>query len=345
MKLFSFQSLFIGLLCSLAISAYAQTSDLYTAQVPVASVQDADRELAIQQAFAQVLVKLSGNSAATQLSTADAKLWVQQYRYEEMKQGDTVVTLLDVSFDPKAVDQFLKRNHASVWAGARPLTIVFMAVEENGAQAIVGEYESTLTHWQQQFVTDTKARGLPVIFPLLDLTDKAQVSVNDVWYHASDKLQPIATRYQATQVLSGRIYQNLSTQMWASDWLLTIGSDQMSWQQTAATPDELIKDSVNRFADEVTKRATIQPASTAVTDIDLLVDNVNDTQTYLRLYQYLQGLDGVAAVMPTHLLANQATFTLKLQTESALLQQRLTTDNVLQALPQTSSHILHYRML
>lgn len=339
MKIVKLNYLFGIFLCGLAfICQSAENDDLYSGKIPVESQQVSVREAAMQQALVQVLVKLSGNSHITPLPTSEqASQWAQQYRYDQ----DALI----VQFDPKAVNNYLKKNNIPIWEGERPLTLVWMAVEENGTQAIVGEYELALAHWQQWFSTESRAHAIPVLFPLLDLTDKQQVELNDVWYHVSSALQPAAARYQATNTLSGRVYQNLQTQNWSADWLLALPTEQVSWQEEAPTPEALMRASVDRFANEVATRAEKTDASTQPSKIVLNIDNVKNAHSYLRVMSYLQSLNVLDTIAPIKITPTTVTLQLKLKGHLALLEQQLAMGQMLQPLPSTDEHTLHYQYL
>ncbi len=352
MKIAQAISLLILFLFS-GFGVYAYSSqDLYTGKVEVASEQDADRERAIQQAFAQVLVKLSGQSqTAQQFGFAKepkrASVWVQQYQYEESIDPEgQQKTYLVASFDKEAINNYLKKSKVSLWGGDRPLTLVWMAVEENGVQAIVSESEEGLKSWQQWFAIEAQARLVPVLFPVLDLTDKQSVAISDVWYHVSDVLQNAANRYQAQNVLSGRIYKNLQTNMWSADWSLSAGGQKIVWQQAAQTPEHLMRASVDRFADELAKLTQNTQEATSQASYVLRVDNIKDLPAYVRVMTYLQTLEAVDTISPTQVTPNSVTFQLSLKTPLPLFQQKLIQDNVLSALPKASDdEALYYQYL
>ena len=340
MKIFKLNYWVAILLCSLAVVCQsAEKYNLYSAQVPVENQEASARDQAIQQAFSQVLVKLTGDTKAiAQLNKptpAQTSVWVQQFHYE----GNTLV----IQFDQKAIDDFLKKNNVAIWGGERPLTLVWMAVEENGTQAIVGEYEMTLAHWQQLFMTDARARGVPVLFPLLDLTDQQQVELNDVWYHVGDALKPAATRYQADNTLSARIFKNPQTTHWVGDFALMLQSDQVNWQLEASTPETLIKDTVARLANEFANRADKTVMSTQTQNMVLNIDNIKDASSYLRVLAFLQSLDALDSIAPIKITPNMVSFRVKLAAPLSLLEQQLGMGQLLQPLPSTEENILHYQ--
>ncbi len=339
MKIFKLNIGIAILLCSLAfICQAADKYNLYSATVPVESQQAGASEIAMQQALAQVFTKLSGSTVTIAIPTpAQASQWVLQYRYE--------ADGLNVTFDQKAVDNYLKKNNITIWSGDRPLTLVWMAVEENGTQAIVGEYETGLIHWQQMFTKESKARGVPVLFPLLDLTDKQQVELNDVWYHVDTALKGAATRYQAENSLSGRIYKNSQTAHWSADWLLALPTEQVGWQNEASTPEELIKASVNRFANELAVRVSKSTTPTSVSALILTIENVNDVHSYLRVMSYLHSLNALDTITPTEITPTTVSVQVKLKMPVASFEQQVATGLLLQSIPSTDEHVLHYRYL
>ncbi len=340
MKIFKLNFWVAVLLCSMAmICQSAEKYNLYTAQVPVENQEASARDQAIQHAFEQVMVKLTGDSKSIQQlekpTPAQTTVWVQQFHYE----GNTLV----VQFDQKAIDAFLKRNNIAIWGGERPLTLVWIVVEEDGTQAIVGEYEVALAHWQQLFMTDARMRGLPVLFPLLDLTDQQQVELNDVWYHVADALKPAATRYSADNTLSARIFKNPQTTHWVGDFALLLPNEQVNWQLEANTPEILIKETVDRFANELAKRADKTAMSAATESVVLNVDNIKDAHSYLRVLAFLQSLDAQDSIVPIKISPNSVSFKVKLAAPLSLFEQQLMMGQLLQPLLSTEEHTLHYQ--
>lgn len=340
MKMIKLNYLLGILLLSLAfVCQSAEKDDLYSGKVPLDSQLTSARDAAIQQALLQVITKLTGSSKIASVpSETQANLWAQQFRYAD---GAIIV-----QFDQKAVDTYLKNNNVHVWSGDRPLTLVWMAVEENGTQAIVGEYELSRISWQLLFSNDVKARGVPVLFPLLDLTDQQHVELNDVWYHVGTALKSAAERYRAENTLSGRIYQNLQTKAWSADWLLALPSEDVAWQNEAPTPEELIKASVDRFANELAARATTDaPSSASAENIELTIEQVNNGQKYLHVMSYLSSLSEINTITPIKISTNSVVFRLKLKGSKAQLQELLSTSPVLQPSVDSDENILHYQYL
>ena len=124
------------LLTALAWSAPSWAAGLYTGQVPVASQADEERAGALRAAFAQVVVKVSGDATIVSKpdvakAVAAADKYVQQYQYAQDVVNDNgapqVRLSLVAQFDRDAVDRLLAEavgGHAAAAGDAAP------AVEE-----------------------------------------------------------------------------------------------------------------------------------------------------------------------------------------------------------------------
>ena len=99
-----------------AACVLAHAGALYTAQVPVASQADEERGAALKAAFAQVVVKVSGDAAIVNKpdvakAIAAADKYVQQYQYTQdvaTENGQPQARLnLVAQFDREAVDRLI----------------------------------------------------------------------------------------------------------------------------------------------------------------------------------------------------------------------------------------------
>src|SRR5262249_12917812 len=84
-----------------------------TVVVPVADRTPAARQVAINQAFDNVLIKMSGNPEAPNLSTlkdarTQANQWVQSYTYLTTSSDQNTLTL-QISFNQSAIIDLLKQ--------------------------------------------------------------------------------------------------------------------------------------------------------------------------------------------------------------------------------------------
>jgi Uncharacterized protein conserved in bacteria (DUF2066) len=107
----------LALLCALPALVFAGAPSLYTGVVPVNTQSDGERAEALKTALAQVVVKLSGDSAIlakpeVAKAVAGAERYVQQFQYTQDVASDAgqpqVRLSLVAQFDRDAVDQLLR---------------------------------------------------------------------------------------------------------------------------------------------------------------------------------------------------------------------------------------------
>jgi uncharacterized protein len=187
---------------------------LYSADIPVTSQDAAERQQAITQAVQEVLVKVSGNSAiatAAVLSSSlsNASAYVQSYTYEDSNTTDEPsadkppTLILKVKFNPRRIKSLLAKVDQDVWTGNRPLILVWMALENSQGRQLVGN--DTRNELLEQLKKHAARRGIPLMFPQMDLDDLNSVSVKDIWNLNPSLLKKENKRYQSDGILIGRV--------------------------------------------------------------------------------------------------------------------------------------------
>ncbi|MBT5230139.1 MAG: DUF2066 domain-containing protein, partial [Methylococcales bacterium] len=169
--------------------------ELYQAAVGVIDQQSGSRANAIQKAFKQVLIRASGTTVIQSALLKPAQEYVEQYRYQvnpslpEEKQ-------LWVKFDALMVKQYLQDNGLQQWSDLRPSTLIWLAVDEDGQRSLVnqGLYTDVL-------VQSGTERGLPFLFPIMDLEDQTKVLFADVWGDFEETVKQGSVRYDADAVV------------------------------------------------------------------------------------------------------------------------------------------------
>src|SRR5579872_5924360 len=124
-----------------AIAAHAEDA-LYQAEVPVASQSQQDKQKGMEQALANVLVKVSGNNDILSNPNIAAKLVEAESLAQEFSfdvphtPGVTGAYILQVRFDADAVDHLLHNAKAPILGQARPVTIAWVEFEEPNKPAV-----------------------------------------------------------------------------------------------------------------------------------------------------------------------------------------------------------------
>jgi hypothetical protein len=169
---------------------------------------------AIQLAMAKLLTRVTGKRDASidpQLQALMADPAPYLNRFGSDLQGQPVVT-----FNARRVDEALTSLNWPVWGPERPLTLLWIAVDDGrGERALLSANElgAELSAAMATLLADIRAelaavadeRGLPIVLPLLDLEDLTAVSFADVWGGFEERVELGSARYRADAILLGRV--------------------------------------------------------------------------------------------------------------------------------------------
>ena len=181
-----------------------EVDDLYQANVVVDSQGRAQREQAIKQALQGVFLKVGGKKSVLthkvlQQAQKRASRYVSQYRYQ--RQGDELS--LVVSFNEDKVNQLFKDANLALWGSLRPQVLLWLIDEQGVSRTMVAaDADTDIPASVNDFSIQ---RGLPIIMPLMDLTDSEQVVLSDFWGYFQEQIQQASLRYFADTVVVMRV--------------------------------------------------------------------------------------------------------------------------------------------
>ena len=323
----------------------AEVSGLYAAEAQVFSQKRSERATAMGAALAEVLVKVSGQRDAAlvqgvvQATRSPAK-FLQQYRYRALSDEQRERALQEAAannltgtdpqivlfrFDKAAVDKVLRDNGLPVWGATRPMTLAWLAVQDEENRYLVANDSVELT--RALLTNEAQRRGLALLLPLMDLEDQRSLSFADVWGGFRDPILRASARYRTESVLVGRMYRTVSGE-WQAQWTLLEGQQTQSWAGMGVLPAEVIDEGVSgaievlasRYAPVAGEQAGLLP----VTVID-----VRSLSDYARVTRYLKSLQRVGNVQVARVDADQVTFELDVKGGPDAIAQTIALGNVL----------------
>ncbi len=330
--------------------AAVEVRDLYQAEIAVSGQSASEREQAIREALAVVLVKVTGNPdtpvspAAQEILSVAAEL-VEQFRYTTRQipnpdqdiaafpgepVPDTVPQeYLWVSFDRDAVNSRLAGSGFPIWGSTRPAVLVWLALELNGRRFLVelSQYPDI----GDALMAAGKRRGVPVMFPLFDLEDQGRLSVTDVWGNFGDAIVNASRRYRAESILVGRVIR-VDPSNWFGRWTLYVAGDALDWSSNAATIRGVLGAGINGAANALASRFALT-ASDESNNLMLRVAEVGSLQGYARVLKYLQSLDQVQSVLPVYVDHQTVSFRINYQGSSQVLEDTIAIGSVLAKIP------------
>jgi len=306
-------------------------NDLYSAKIPVAQQNTQTRIPAIRKAFQAVLVKVSGNSKGIQnpiLQQAFAKAddYVQQYSYRSNDNNNdgTHPYLLLVSFAPNAINSLLLKAKLPVWGADRPLTLFWIATSVAHQEKLISANDpGPIPNLIEQYAD---ARGMPVIFPLLDLTDLKQIAVSDVMAPFVTSITQASVRYGSNAVAILRFIK--MNNQWQTIWTLVSNSNTLSWTIKGSDLTSIVQTGINDISDALASQFALTGAAQQ-SKLNLQISGIDNLAAYARVRKYLSHLAIVTNVDLLQVNATQVTFQLNVVGSLAALQQAIKLDHLL----------------
>ena len=246
--------LFVLCLCLLSFNAFAvNVSDLYRISVAVDDQSEESRELGVQWAFQQLLIKVSGYQEVLENRTLveasqNALRYMQGFSYHQDDVDDQVY--LQAWFSKALLIPLMRRAQVPIWGENRPLLLNWLAVESSRSLADAGavifesgtddttsgnglDTEGRLliseqsSEWRTRLGRAFSERGLPILWPINDLEDQSALPLNQLWWLISDSIVKASVRYQADAVLAGKLNQSAEG-IWQYEGVLMRGDQSLS---------------------------------------------------------------------------------------------------------------------
>jgi uncharacterized protein len=357
------------LLISWQPSVALQVSGLYSQQIPVTNDGEAERNRAFREALAAVVVKVSGDprwleNPAIERAIAQAQNYVEATTYiseliqlpledntasadtDEEQFYTTEQRIISVNFAAALIDELLADADIPVWDGNRPSVLVWMVLQSSAGdrEFLTADSNPEIVKVMQDFAV---ARGLPIIFPVLDFEDRRTLSENTAWNLDEAAISSASERYGADSILAGRLHFTASGEL--------VGLWQFQFQDEADVFDgfdselqSYLYEPLNRITTQLAGYFAILPESIDGETIRLRIDGIKNLNAYSALLNYVENLGLVAAVTTAEVDGERIELQLSLVGDTRQLYEQIALDRDLVPINNTLEDsslatLLHYR--
>lgn len=279
--LFSLRAIVPTLALCLLIAPAGFAQSLYSAEVDY----DAAVPQARSKAYEAALLKVLARVTSAELSADGERirgLFPNPSAYVLRFAAGEDETLL-VTFDGRAIENTLRRAGELVWGEQRPPTLIWIAVDwgdgereliaaADDAPPVADELDVRAVRrdfLRQRIFEAAERRGLPVLFPLLDIDDLSAVSFADVWGGFDQPVLEASARYDVESVLIGRIREDGAS---FGRWTHYLGDSAVSFGGEV----EIV---VDRLADVLAAEFSIG-GNAPLREVTLSVSGVTDVEAY-----------------------------------------------------------------
>lgn len=356
--MFRFPFVLIMLVFSLLSASLAalEVNDLYQANVVVDSQAKKQRQHAIKKALQGVFLKVGGKKSVLahdvlNKAQKNASRYVSQYHYQRKDEELSLV----VSFNEDKVNQLFKEANLSLWGSLRPQVILWLIDEQGSSRNIVASDEDT--NIPSSINDFSMQRGLPIVMPLMDLTDNEQVVLSDFWGYFPEQILKASQRYFADTIVVMRVSDSslvkdidknetvLATSDAACgllceqqelaipkvlDWRVFTQGVLYTQQYKGVDKVRLIEQGLSDITELIYQSYAL--STTAENDFIIEVKNVTSLKSDMQLFNFLKGLSAVKAVtlisaqsderqFKLDLIGSKASFLASLKLNNKLTQQ------------------------
>jgi len=311
-----------------------EVKDLYQASVAINSQNSSDRGPALQKALATVMIKVGGEKSvlANELikkSLGNYRSYLNQYQYQQKslqiadEQGNKKQLFLFASFNADKINRLFQEANLPLWGRLRPQVLLWLVDEQGLTRNIISNSSpSNLPFMINEF---SAQRGLPIMMPLMDLTDANQIKLSDVWGRFQQPIKDASSRYLAEAIVVMRLSNSSLVALdysdqeefeaddcgllcaqthlkesnyvldWSLlDWSLIKGQQKFSQQYQGVEPQELLQQGLADITELIYQRYAL--STTSQNEFVIEVANVDSLVTYIDVFDFLSELSSVKSI-------------------------------------------------
>ncbi|WP_440053333.1 DUF2066 domain-containing protein [Pseudoalteromonas sp. T1lg65] len=305
------QRLLIILVLLLPVSSNAvEVHDLYEATLSVDDKSRKTRLEASQAALLTVLQKLTGradNYKHPAIKESMRRISDLMLKYEYFEQGGQ--DKIRVRFESTKVEQLVREANLPLWGNRRPLVAIWLVIEDNLRREFVTQESYPQL---ERLIYDTAAEwGVPVVVPLMDLTDRANVSIAEVWGNFSTQVEQASTRYDAEKVITARLFKQPYSSKWQLDWRYT-DAELFEPEQLVGDQQQVLISMINTMSSGLASQYVIDPnRSNSIRTSIVTVDNLHDFKSIEMAKRRLQTMSTVSDVDVLYRAKGQVRFSIE----------------------------------
>jgi uncharacterized protein len=288
----------ILIVCLFCAPAFGQRVDLYQADVLVVDQSQKERNQAVVDGLAEVVVRASGQPRVLENPQVieafeRASNYLVEWRYETTKETLTIdgrelpAWRLVLRYSGNAVGKLLRDLRLPIWPANRPSLLVWLVVDSLEGRRRVSAFSApeilALTE------ASAKRRGIPLIKPLMDLEDQVALSVEALWSMEETAVRQASERYNPDSILVGRLTETSGGQ-WRAGWLLQHRGRTAGFDSAGRELADVVASGIDQVANHFFQLYGIMPREGASEALVFQVDGVDDFARYTQVMDYLQNL-------------------------------------------------------
>ncbi|MFQ3231055.1 DUF2066 domain-containing protein [Reinekea sp.] len=282
------------------MSIAATDVELYRSTVVVSlNANNSEQADAIEKAFTTTLVKVSGLKTVVENPEIAKSLklgerYLSSFRFIESSQfftnvlGEKIPTkAMVLDFDQKLINDLLVANRLPVWGVKRPEVLVWMADRINNQDHILADSEES--HLANTLLAEANLRGIPIVLPIMDLSDTLNISFADVYGLFSTDIEYASTRYEPEAILAGRLSK--SNDKYQADWLMLFKGERLRLPTVTGTLTEVTESGIDLVAQRLSEQYAFVLDPNQLGNVSVKIEDVSNAKTFAAIERYLKSIN------------------------------------------------------
>lgn len=304
-------------------------SGIYSAEVAVEDQSADHMQKAKKVGLSQVLVKVTGqtqslNNPRIRTALSNAEIYLQQFSFTTKLVEGQSQAIMALVFDKLQINQLISEAGLPIWGTDRAAVLVWLVEDLQGMRQIVNGDGHPMV---AQIMSQADQRGMPLLWPLLDLEDQTNIDAGALWGVFRDTIKDASSRYQADAILVGRMFQD-SQALWRVEWNFWLDDIEQQWSSEGTDLAALVNPLQDRLASSLVAKfalaASAKGLDNTLQSVILRVDQVTQFEDYVELFEMLQAIPGIQRVQLHS--ASGATLEFKLFAQSNFAQVKSIVD-------------------
>ena len=246
--------------------------------------------------------------------------------------------VLELSFLPEQVFEWMKAAAIPVWQSQRPKVLIWLTLQTQGERQFVAEekYPAVIDLIEKK----ARDRALPVIFPLYDLEEQIRLPVDELWNFSLDAIVDESSKYASAAILVGRLSVDDLANI-TGEWMLVAGGAPRTYSYAGKETEEFLYKGVDLAVDFLARSYAIRhDAGSEI--MTLQVEGVEQYTQYLALYESLKSVTSLNQLQLTYIDNGLVFFHFNSAADISKLRAVIELDTRLHWIDRGSGHLNYY---
>ena len=316
--------LFLGFYAAFSIVA----DEFYSTTIQIPDQTVASQDYAIDNAFKEVLVAITGMSTAEEVirskkTFVDKRQFIEALSFVDMESDvidDENLLGLRVTFSKLALNQFALDSGLRVLSSVKPKFLFWILIdkEETGREFLGNDSEHPFS---DQIREKLISRNVSYFYPIYDLQDQLALPVDDAWNLKTNIVTSASSRYESDGWVLVRFYETTSGEI-RGTWSCSLNGEIVVEDFLYSSTADFFDEKFNDLLDQILFPFTFSPLKQTV-HLDLAFNNVNEYLDYKTLVSNLENLEIIPSMKLSSISPNQIIFEVETSVDIKFLSRAI----------------------